>query len=186
MRVLDVGCGVGQYVKVANLLGYKAEGLEFSRQAVEIAQAHGMNVRQGDMRAMPYEDASFDLVIAGGSMEHFRDTETAVREVRRVLKPSGILVGNVPYRYTLFIFAKFVQQAAGIWECGYEKSFSIRRWRQLCRECGFELKAIERSRYRAGKHRILGGMLEIADGLTNVVSLGGHHIFFTAAPIRLH
>jgi SAM-dependent methyltransferase len=182
MRVLDVGCGVGQYTKTASLLGCIAEGIEISGQAVEIAQSHGLKVWRGDMRSLPYDAETFDLVIAGGSMEHFRDTEKALREVRRVLKPSGSLLGNVPYRYTLYVLAKFAQQAAGVWKCGYEKSFSIHRWRQLCYECGFDVTAVERSRYRAGKHRILGGMLEFADGVTNLVGLGGHHIFFTAVP----
>jgi len=180
MRVLDVGCGVGQYVKQAKLLGCNAEGIEISGRAVEIAINHGLNVRQGDMRCLPYGDTVFDLVIAGGSMEHFRDTERALREVRRVLKPNGVLLGNVPYRYTLFVLAKFAQQAAGVWKCGYEKSFSMRRWRELCRECGFEITTVERSRYRAGERKILGGMLEFADGITNLIGLGGHHIFFAA------
>jgi SAM-dependent methyltransferase len=183
MRLLDVGCGIGQYIKTANLLGFDAEGIEISQTAAAIAKQHGLRVTPGDIRNLPFDDDSFDLIVAGGSLEHFRETETALREIHRVMKTEALLLGNVPYRYTLFVLAKFGQQAAGVWKCGYEKSFSVARWKRISEACGLKVHAVEISRYRAGRHRILGGMLELADRGTNLIGLGGHHIFFQASKL---
>ncbi len=49
-----------------------------------------------DITCLPFEDASFDLVICSEVLEHIPDEKTAVREIIRVLKPGGTLVVSVP------------------------------------------------------------------------------------------
>ncbi len=187
LAVLDLGCGVGQNVKIASLLGFDARGIEISGEAVRIAVDHGLRVEKGDLRELPYDDEQFDMLTAGGSLEHFPETEVAVKEAYRVLKPGGVLLGNVPYRVTLFVLAKYAQKAAGVWKCGYEKSFTIGQWRRVLADCGFGMRAIEISPFEAGRRRILGGALEFADRATRRIGCGGHHLFFEGLkPPALH
>ena len=56
-----------------------------------------------DVRALPFRDAVFDAVYSMGTVEHFDETEQAVCEIRRVLRPGGIAVIGVPNRHDPFL-----------------------------------------------------------------------------------
>jgi len=97
-EILDVGCGTGAILKQ---LGNpdKNVGIDLAPEAISFCQQRGLhNVRQGDICAMPFADASFDAVICSSVLYHqwVADIEVAVREMHRVLRPSGVLLINVP------------------------------------------------------------------------------------------
>ncbi len=97
-RVLDVGCGTGAILKQ---LGNpeKNVGIDLAPEAISFCRERGLNnVRQSDICTLPFADASFDAVICSSVLYHqwVRDVEGAVREMHRVLRPSGVLVINVP------------------------------------------------------------------------------------------
>ena len=56
-----------------------------------------------DVRRLPFRDGSFDAVYSMGTIEHFRDPETALREMHRVLRPGGRAVVGVPNRWDPFL-----------------------------------------------------------------------------------
>jgi ubiquinone/menaquinone biosynthesis C-methylase UbiE len=98
-RVLDAGCGFGEWVCFLRGKGYLAQGLDFS--ATLIARLQGtyphFDWQHGDVRHMPYADATFDAVISWGVIEHDEcGPAEALREFRRVLKPGGIMIITVP------------------------------------------------------------------------------------------
>jgi ubiquinone/menaquinone biosynthesis C-methylase UbiE len=97
-KILDVGCGTGAILKQ---LGNpdKNVGIDLAREAISFCQERGLNnVRQGDIGALPFADASFDAVICSSVLYHqwVGDIEGAVREMHRVLRPGGALLVNVP------------------------------------------------------------------------------------------
>src|SRR4051812_26985446 len=63
---------------------------------VDFVEALGVDV-VGDIHALPIADASFDCVFCTGTLEHVRDPATAVHEIRRILKPDGIVHIDVPF-----------------------------------------------------------------------------------------
>jgi SAM-dependent methyltransferase len=109
-RVLDIGCGSGRHTAAVyqcpNITVFGADlNLENVRQARNRMLFHDQCGEHGggswllsvsDIRCLPFEDASFDLVICSEVLEHIPDDESAVAEIIRVLKPNRLLVVSVP------------------------------------------------------------------------------------------
>jgi SAM-dependent methyltransferase len=95
------------------------------------------------VRELPFRDASFDAIYSMGTIEHFDETERAVGELARVLKPGGRAIVGVPNRYDPFLrpLLAAVLQALGLYAYGYEKSFSRRALREMLERAGLEVVA---------------------------------------------
>ena len=102
-RALDFGCGVGRHSLVLATLGFETHALDGSKSGLahlsETASKAGLAVstHQGLMTELPYDDASFDYVLAFNVIYH-GDRPIVVRaieEIRRVLKPSGLYQGTM-------------------------------------------------------------------------------------------
>ena len=99
-RVLEVGCGRGVALPVlARLLRpQRLVGLDIDRSLLERARERAagraglVELRLGDVRALPFPDASFDLVVDFGTCYHVARREQALREIARVLAPGGRFV----------------------------------------------------------------------------------------------
>ena len=96
-----------------------------------------------DVRALPFGDASFDAIYSMGTIEHFDETEQAVAEIARVLKPGGRAIVGVPNRHDPFLRPALatVLQAIGLYAYGYEKSYSRRALRGLLERAGLTVEA---------------------------------------------
>ncbi len=99
-NVLDVGCGSGVVTRaIAQGVapGGRAFGIDPSPALLTVAREHAdaaglggsIELREGDCRALPFSDASFDAVIAATVLAHVPDAERALDEMVRVTKPGG-------------------------------------------------------------------------------------------------
>jgi SAM-dependent methyltransferase len=98
-RTLEAGCGLGHFTVAANVLGYRAEGLDWSSPTIERlrSQFGGITWHVGDVRELQFEDDLFDAIYSPGVCEHFREgPERVLTETRRVLRPGGIAVVSTP------------------------------------------------------------------------------------------
>lgn len=95
LQILDVGAGTGATSRALQKYGHVL-AVDFSPEAVTIARGRGLAVARMDARALALPDASFDLVVALDMIEHLEDDIGAVQELRRVLKPGGVLLVTVP------------------------------------------------------------------------------------------
>lgn len=93
-RLLDAGCGSGLDALLASLRGAKVAALDASAALLEIARARlpDADVREGDLEALPFADASFDAVAAVNSIFYAADMAAAMRELVRVVRPGGRVV----------------------------------------------------------------------------------------------
>jgi SAM-dependent methyltransferase len=100
-KVLDLGCRDGALTsKYAQ--GNEVVGVDADRDALSEAEKLGIETRWADLdEPLPFEDASFDVVVAGELLEHLRDPGRLVGEVLRVLRPGGTFVASVPNAYRL-------------------------------------------------------------------------------------
>lgn len=99
--VLDLGCRDGALTQ-AYAGGNEIVGIDADREALAEAQKLGIETRWADLDdALPFEDGTFDVVVAGELLEHLRDPRRVVSEVLRVLRPGGTFVGSVPNAYRL-------------------------------------------------------------------------------------
>lgn len=92
-RMLDIGCGWGQYLERLDETGVQAIGLDLSAgMAAEAADASRTPTVAGDAEALPFADRAADRVLAAHVLYHCPDPERAVGELRRVLRPGGLAV----------------------------------------------------------------------------------------------
>lgn len=97
-EVLDIGCGVGLLLRKMRdaLPGIKATGADISAKAIDYVKKHGFGGVVGGFPTLPLEADRFDVVLATEVLEHLSNPDEAVREVVRLLKPSGKAILTVP------------------------------------------------------------------------------------------
>ncbi len=98
-QAVDVGTGTGRMLTLLSHLADRAEGFDLSHQMLTVARdnlaRHGANnaaVRYGDASAMPFENASADLVIFHQLLHFIDQPDRVLQEARRILAPGGKLV----------------------------------------------------------------------------------------------
>lgn len=108
VRMLDVGCGDAGVIIAFAEAGAEVSGIEPYERSVERgrvrAEEHGVraDIRAGFGEALPFPDASFDLVTLDNVLEHVQDREKTLAEIRRVLRPDGILYLVTPKPFAAY------------------------------------------------------------------------------------
>lgn len=95
-RILDVGCGNGDFLASLKRKGWEVCGTEFSDAACEIARSKGVSVQQGNLIACGHHDGYFDAITYWHVLEHLKDPLAQLTEARRLLRDDGLLVVQVP------------------------------------------------------------------------------------------
>ncbi len=118
--LLDVSCGQGRLVKFAQEKGLLAMGMDFAEEAVykglSDSPQSGWAVADGE--CLPLREACVDYVTHIGSLEHYQNPEAGMREIARVLKPSGMACVLLPNSYGLFGNIKHVWQTGEVFDDG--------------------------------------------------------------------
>jgi 2-polyprenyl-3-methyl-5-hydroxy-6-metoxy-1,4-benzoquinol methylase len=151
--LLDVGCSTGFFLDEAKNSGWDVQGVEVSTWAAAYAKEKlDLNVFNGTLKQADFPANSFDVVVMHDTIEHIADPKHLLVEIRRVLKPTGIIYINTPNieslvsrilrakwwginRYHLFYFSKKTLKklldATGFktvrWGL-YARSFTLRYW----------------------------------------------------------
>ena len=93
-HVLEVGCGTGQILALFDRAGAEVAGVDISAAMLAIARErmHGATLLEASAYDLPFSDKSQHIVVASKLFQHLEDWPTALREMRRVLRPGGHLV----------------------------------------------------------------------------------------------
>ena len=129
LTVLDAGCGSGRYLRVLGERGANAIGMDLSPAMLERARETTTRIARADLRALPFDARSFDLVVCGLALGDLAEIELALTEIARVLRPGGRVIYSV------------VHPAGG--EAGWSRTF----------ESGGKQWAIDSFWHSADRHR---------------------------------
>jgi SAM-dependent methyltransferase len=138
VRVLDIGCGVGQTLAYHRNRGCDAFGMEADGNVQAIAKRHGLDIRQGIFDGSQFDSASFDYVTLDQVAEHVMDPHALMRGVARVLKPGGKVVVTTPNpdSFGAWLFGRRWLN----WHTPYHLQFYTRRsMRMVAQEAGLKL-----------------------------------------------
>jgi SAM-dependent methyltransferase len=133
-RVLDLGCRSGALTRHF-LEGNEVVGLDVDPVALAKAEALGIQpVLANVEEPLSFDDASFDAVVAGELFEHLQFPDVLVAEIRRVLRPGGVLVGSVPNAFRVQARMRFLRGRSPEDDPTHLRMFSPDAMRELLRE----------------------------------------------------
>lgn len=95
-RLLDVGCGNGEFLSNAMACGWQVLGLEPDPKAAAAAQQRGVPVHIGGLASLDSETEVFDVITMSHVVEHLHDPIQALHDCRRLLRPGGSLWLETP------------------------------------------------------------------------------------------
>lgn len=137
--ILDLGCGKGSFCSSAFERGLNVYGVDFSSVAIEeaVRKSSEINFVLAEASTLPFSDRFFDYVVCLGSLEHFRDKVSGLREVCRVLKDDGKIFMFLPNSYFLGHIYLVYKTGLPIDEAGqdFSESFNTRvGWHRFLEE----------------------------------------------------
>lgn len=95
-RVLDAGCGGGDYLAPLDASGFVAIGVEYLPE--KVAEKRSPRIVRGSIERLPFAEGAFDAVLLNEVLEHVPDDRQGLREIARVLTPGGVLICFSPNR----------------------------------------------------------------------------------------
>ena len=158
VEMLDVGCSSGALLRVAGDLGFAVYGVEPATAAASTARTLGFEVFDGLLEEAAYTDNRFDLVTLFEVIEHLTEPADLLLEIRRILKPGGILLvgtGNG---------ASWTAQTLGAkWEYfdislhgGHISFFNPESLRLLADRCGLTMTSVQTSKVNFAERKDVG------------------------------
>ena len=143
---LDLGCGAGHVAFAMAKAGASVTAYDLSPQMLAIVNSEAtqrglgnIKTHQGVVEKLPFEDAVFDLVVTRFSAHHWSDVPSAIREVRRVLKPDGqfILIDIVAAENPLF--DTLLQTVEILRDASHVRDYRVSEWNAILKAENFNI-----------------------------------------------
>jgi len=116
-RVLEIGCAHGFHLDFLRRAGWDVEGVELSPPPFKYAkEILHLNVHQGTVEEIPFEEGSYDLILMLDLIEHLPNIPRTLSKIRALLKPDGLILVQVPwelYHWEKRLEAFFLGKEAG-------------------------------------------------------------------------
>ncbi|MDA8117519.1 MAG: class I SAM-dependent methyltransferase [Actinomycetota bacterium] len=146
-RVLELGCGEGRTGAAIKLRqGAAVTGVELEPAVAQIASQLLDDVRQADLDSFefPWEDASFDCIVAADVLEHLRDPWRVLREAHRLLARYGVIIVGIPNAGSVEIISALIQgrfdyEDAGLLDRTHLRFFTRATFTEALVDAGFVL-----------------------------------------------
>ncbi len=109
--VLECGCGTGLLLERFARFAKSARGIDLSPRMLEKARLRGVDVRQGSVTALPFDEATFDVTCSFKVLAHVPEIGRALAEMVRVTRPGGIILAEFYNALSLRALAKRIGPA---------------------------------------------------------------------------
>ncbi len=93
-EVLECGCGTGLILQRLAEFATRAVGIDLSPGMLDHARERGLEVKEGSVTELPFDDASFDLTCSFKVLAHVPDIGKALSEMARVTRPGGVVIAE--------------------------------------------------------------------------------------------
>jgi 2-polyprenyl-3-methyl-5-hydroxy-6-metoxy-1,4-benzoquinol methylase len=141
-KILDVGCGNGNYLEWFKSRGWNVYGVEINEEASNICRRKGINIYNGILQDAKFKEYFFDVVSLVQVLEHMPDPSSSIKEIYRVLKPNGILLIGVP-NFGCFDRKLFKKDWIPLEVPRHLYHFELKSLIELLAHHGFEIKEIK-------------------------------------------
>lgn len=138
--LLDIGCNIGNYLRVARDIGFNVFGVELDNEAVRYArEKYALNVFKGTLEASEFPDNYFDFVMFKHVIEHLRRPREMLLDIYKRMKKGGILYCQTPNTESLEHIAKhnFHSEAVKIKQHNHNLSLIKSLIKVIRREWGY-------------------------------------------------
>ncbi|MBX3001311.1 MAG: class I SAM-dependent methyltransferase [Caldilineaceae bacterium] len=160
-RLLDISTGRGQMVHLARQYSIDACGIDFSTSACQIAadKTPGQIICANGQQ-LPIASNSFDFVTNLGSLEHFEQMDQGVREMARVLKPTGLACLTLPNTFGLLWSVNIAWQTGDVDDDGQplQRYGTRKQWQHLLEENGLRVIQIRGYEHEHAVPRTIGDL----------------------------
>ena len=117
-KLLEVGCAAGSFLYYAQRAGFEVEGVDISDWAVNAAKAQfKLDVKKGRLMDLNLKEQNYDVIFLSDLLEHEPEPNKFLKEVRRLLKPDGVVVIKVPIYVNSFYY-RIVRMLPWSWTLG--------------------------------------------------------------------
>jgi len=188
-RILDVGCGSGDFLTAAKERGLRPKGIDVSEDGAGLCREKGLDAMAGDFLTENFE-TTFDAVTMWDVIEHLRDPGAFFERTRHLLRDGGLFIGKVPGFGNVSVeLSRRVPRLAGmlLGAPDHVQYFTRSSLDALLRRTGFEVEWLQpRANRLRGKRR--GGSLKRRAGRLTASLVrrlsGDENLYFVATPIR--
>lgn len=151
-KLLDIGCGIGEFIKYCSELGWMAAGVEPAQTQAAFARQRGLNVYHGYFSSIAKEASKYNIVTLLDVLEHVNDPSELLNEIYKSINPDTLLIIRVPYGPFQLIRAKmfkllFRRDTALLGVKDHLFQFSDKTIRRILDKIGFKVLEIEPSVY---------------------------------------
>lgn len=139
---VDLGCGGGYFSKeLFQRYNCKVFSIDESKTAIEFARKYNSfdkaNYILSSATSIDLLDSSVDIVFCIGVLEHVREIDVALYEIKRILKPNGRIVFISSNRFSIMFYDRIIKQIFHSWKYGYQKNWTSRGIQKKLRQNGF-------------------------------------------------
>ena len=127
--VLDLGCGGGYVAReLYNKTNSQIYGIDSSKEAIQLSvdesKDTSIKYQKADITRLPFPNDFADVILCIGVIEHVREYECCLKEIKRVLKNNGLVYAVSSNRNSFIYEQRIIRERLGFWNYGYQKNWT--------------------------------------------------------------